>query len=133
MNHEIHETHEKVRYAKEAYEIQGAVFEVYRSLGAGFLEAVYQESLGIELNARLIPFVSQPPLRLQYKGRALRQTYAPDFICFEKIVIELKAVNTLAPEHRAQTFNYLRASGLRLGLLVNFGSTPGVQIERFAL
>ena len=133
MNHEIHETHEKVRYAKEAYEIQGAVFEVYRSLGAGFLEAVYQESLGIELNARLIPFVSQPPLRLQYKGRALRQTYAPDFICFEKVVIELKAVNTLAPEHRAQTFNYLRASGLRLGLLVNFGSTPGVQIERFAL
>ena len=133
MNHEIHETHEKVRYAKEAYEIQGAVFEVYKSLGAGFLEAVYQESLGIELNARLIPFVSQPPLRLQYKGRALRQTYAPDFICFEKVVIELKAVNTLAPEHRAQTFNYLRASGLRLGLLVNFGSTPGVQIERFAL
>ena len=133
MNHEIHETHEKVRDAKEAYEIQGAVFEVYRSLGAGFLEAVYQESLGIALNARLLPFVSQPPLRLQYKGRALRQTYAPDFICFETVVIELKAVNTLAPEHRAQTFNYLRASGLRLGLLVNFGSTPGVQIERFAL
>jgi GxxExxY protein len=80
MNHEIHEKHEKVRYADEAYLIQGAVFEVYGTLGAGFLEAVYQEGLALELEARRIPFVAQPRLRIEYKGRVLNQAYSPDFI-----------------------------------------------------
>ena len=133
MNHERHEIHERVRYADEAYRVQGAVFEVYRTLGAGFLEAVYQECLALEFAARRIPFVSQAPLRLEYKGESLRQSYCPDFICFDKIIVELKAVSALAPEHKAQTINYLRASGMRLALLVNFCSTPRVQIERFAL
>jgi GxxExxY protein len=133
VNHEIHETHERVRYADEVFGIQGAIFEVYRTLGAGFLEAVYQECLEIEFAARRIPFIAQRPLRLEYKGRSLRQGYTPDFVCVERVIVELKAVNALLPEHRAQTINYLRASGMRLGLLVNFCSTPKVHIERFAL
>jgi GxxExxY protein len=122
-----------VLYADEVFGIQGAVFAVYRTMGAGFLEAVYQECLALEFAERRIPFEAQQPLRLNYKRRPLRQTYTPDFVCFEKIIVELKAVAALAPEHKAQTFNYLKASGLRLGLLVNFGTTPRVQIERFAL
>jgi GxxExxY protein len=133
VNHEIHEIHERVRYADEVFLIQGAIFEVYRTLGAGFLEAVYQECLALEFAARGIPHSAQSPLRLSYKGRPLRQGYTPDFLCFSKIILELKAVSTLAAEHRAQTINYLRASGMKLGLLVNFGAPKGARIERFAL
>ena len=128
-----HEKHEKLLYAAEVFRIQGAVFDVYRAMGAGFLEGVYQECLEIEFAARSIPFLALKPIRLEYKGRALRQTYTPDFTCFESIIIELKAVRTIAPEHQAQIINYLRATRLRLGLFVNFGATPRVQIERFAL
>jgi GxxExxY protein len=102
-------------------------------MGAGFLEAVYQECLAIEFTASGVPFRALRPLELKYKGQALRQTYAPDFVCFDRIIVELKAVRVLAPEHRAQTLNYLRATGLRLGVLVNFGSTPTAQIERLTL
>ncbi|CAN7603791.1 GxxExxY protein [Phenylobacterium sp. LjRoot225] len=133
MVHEKHEKHEKVLYADEAYAIQGAIFDVYRTMGAGFLENVYQECLALEFSARRISFRALEPLRLGYKGHPLRQTYTPDFVCFDRIILELKALRALAPEHQAQTINYLRASGLRLGLLVNFGSTPKVQIERFAI
>jgi GxxExxY protein len=129
----VHEIHERVLYADEVFRIQGAIFEVYRTMGAGFLEAVYQECLALEFEARSIRFVAQRPLRLEYKGRALRQSYTPDFVCFDKIVIELKALVALAPEHRAQVINYLRAGSMRLGLLVNFGAPRGAQIERFAL
>ena len=132
MVHEIHETHEKVLYPDEVFQIQGALFEVYRTMGAGFLEAVYQECLALEFGTRSVPFVAQRPLRLEYKGRVLRQSYTPDFICFDKIVVEIKALGALAPEHKAQLINYLKASGLRLGLLVNFGAPRGVQIVRFA-
>lgn len=120
-------------HAREGFLIQGTVFEVYRAMGPGFLEAVYQECLALEFVERGIPFAALPQLTLEYKGRQLRQGYAADFVCFDKIIVELKAVRNLAPEHRAQTMNYLRATGLRLGLLVNFGSTPRVQIECFAL
>ncbi|MDB5425903.1 MAG: uncharacterized protein JWQ29_3319 [Phenylobacterium sp.] len=102
-------------------------------MGAGFLEAVYQECLGLELAARNIPFVAAPVLPLEYKGVRLKQTYVPDFVCFASIIIELKAVRDFAPEHRAQVLNYLKASGLRVGLLVNFGSTPKARIERLVL
>lgn len=133
MNHEKHEKHERLIYAEEVFLIQGAVFEVYRTMGAGFLEAVYQECLTLEFSARRIPFRALQPLQLEYKGEPLRQGYSPDFVCFDTIIVELKAVRTLAPEHKAQTINYLRASRLRLGLLVNFGSAPRAQIERLAL
>jgi len=97
------------------------------------LEAVYQECLEIEFDRRGIPFATRQPLRLSYDGVRLKQTYIADFVCFDQIVIELKAARTIAPEHRAQLINYLRATGLKLGLLVNFGASPSVEIERFAL
>jgi GxxExxY protein len=117
-------------YKDEAYAIVGACFEVYNELGCGFLEAVYQECLEIELTMRAIPFVPQAELQLTYKGRVLKQQYQPDFICYEKVIIELKAVSDLDDTHRAQVHNYLKATGLRLGLLLNFGHHPKLQYER---
>ncbi|HNY26131.1 MAG TPA: GxxExxY protein [Candidatus Sumerlaeota bacterium] len=124
---------EKILYKDECYAIQGAVFDVYREMGCGFLEPVYQECLEKELGEREIPFVAQKELILIYKGEPLKQTYKPDLICYEKIVVELKSVKEVADEHKAQVFNYLKAAGLRLGLLVNFGHYPNVQIERIIL
>jgi GxxExxY protein len=120
-------------YRDEVFRIQGAVFDVYRKMGPGFLEGVYQECLAIEFRRRTVPFEALKPLSLTYDGQLLRHSYVADFICFERILIELKAVRAIAPEHRAQTINYLRATDLKLGLLVNFGTTPKVEIERFAL
>jgi GxxExxY protein len=130
MVHEPHEPHERVLFADEVFAIQGAIFEVNRVMGTGFLEAVYQECLVLEFAARSIPFVASQPLALSYKGQPLRQTYVPDFICFGQIIVELKALRDFAPEHRAQVLNYLKATGLRLGLLVNFGGAPKARIER---
>jgi GxxExxY protein len=117
-------------YRDEVYAIQGAVFEVYREMGAGFLESVYQECLAKEFLAGQVPFVSQQELLLKYKGATLSQTYRPDFVCYDRIIIEIKATKTIAPEHKAQLMNYLSATEKRLGLLVNFGSYPKAQIER---
>jgi len=133
MVHEPHERHERLILADEVFRIQGAVFEVNRVVGAGFLEAVYQECLAVEFSTRGIPYVAAPRLTLEYKGVSLRQYYTPDFICFERVVVELKAVSDFAPEHRAQVLNYLRASRLRVGLLVNFGCAPKARIERLIL
>jgi GxxExxY protein len=130
LNHEIHEEHEKILYKEECYAIQGAIFEVYRVMGCGFAEPVYQECLEKELHKREIPFIAQKELRLYYKGEILQQTYKPDIICYEKIILELKAVREIAPEHKAQLFNYLKATGLKLGLLVNFSHYPKTQIIR---
>lgn len=120
----------ELKFADESYRIRGAVFEVYREMGCGFLEAVYQECLAREFGIQGIPFVAQRELLLQYKGETLVQTYRPDFICYDRIIIELKAVKELANEHRAQVHNYLKATGLELGLLVNFGHYPKTEIER---
>lgn len=117
-------------YKEESYRIRGAVFEVYREMGAGFLEAVYQECLERELRSQQIPFVSQPALDLFYKQEKLNTMYRPDLICFGKIIVELKAVKEIANEHRAQLHNYLKATDLRLGFLVNFGHYPKATIER---
>ncbi len=135
MNHEIHENHEskKILYKDEVFQIQGAVFEVYREKGNGFLENVYQECLEKELCLCKIPFESQKELKLTYKDIPLKQTYKPDFICYEKIIVELKALKEVGPEHRAQVFNYLKATGMRLGLLVNFGHYPKATVERIIL
>jgi GxxExxY protein len=114
----------------ETFQIRGAVFEVYREMGCGFLEAVYQECLAKEMHLKQIPFVAQQELVLQYKGEPLEQKYKPDFICFDRIIVELKAVKELTAEHRAQIHNYLKATGLEVGLLVNFGHSPKVEIER---
>ena len=120
----------KLKYEEESYRIRGAVFEVYREMGCGFLEAVYQECLDKEFTRQEIPFVAQRDLILHYKGDRLVQTYQPDFICFEQIIVELKAAKELGNEHRAQVHNYLKATGFELGLLVNFGHYPKVEIER---
>src|SRR5690349_23995329 len=132
MVHEPHEPHEPdLLHREEVFRIQGAIFEVNRVVGAGFLEAVYQECLAMELAARGIPFAAQPVLPLTYKGAPLRATYVPDFVCFGTVIIEIKALSALAPEHRAQVLNYLKAADLKTGLLVNFGCAPKARIERF--
>ena len=112
------------------YAIIGAAMEVHKELGCGFLEPVYQECLEIEFEHSKIPAVAKPQLTLCYRGRTLRQTYQPDFICWGKIVVEIKAVSALADEHRAQVINYLNATGHQLGLLVNFGHYPNLEWER---
>ncbi len=117
-------------YEQESYKIIGACYEVYREKGCGFLEPVYQECMEIELQLRDVPFVPQKGLSLEYKGHPLRQKYEPDFECFDKIILELKAVKELADEHRAQVQNYLKATGIKLGLLVNFGHYPKAEVER---
>ena len=117
-------------YGKETHALLGACFEVYKDKGCGFLEAVFQECLELELGDRGIPFKAQPQLGLEYKGRVLKQTYQPDFVCYDKVILEIKAVSKLADEHRAQVHNYLKATALRVGLLVNFGHYPLVEHER---
>jgi GxxExxY protein len=102
-------------------------------MGCGFLEAVYQECLKKKLSTRGIPFVAHQELRLSYKSEPLRQTYIPDFICHESIIIELKALAVTTGEHKAQVLNYLKATGMRLGLLANFGCYPKATVERFVL
>jgi GxxExxY protein len=115
---------------EEGHAILGAVFEVYKEMGCGFLEAVYQECLERELHSRSIPFAAQATLSIPYKGQNLRQAYQPDFICLDKIILELKAVTQLASEHRAQIHNYLKATGMAVGYLINFGHYPKVEFER---
>jgi GxxExxY protein len=123
----------EIVYKDESYRIMGACFEVYKEMGCGFLEAVYQECLEIEFSSQGIPFRPQVELALQYKGKTLKQVYVPDFVCWGMIVLEIKAVKELAPEHRAQVHNYLHATGYKLGLLVNFGHYPKVEYERIVL
>jgi len=122
---------EKIIFKEESFRIIGACFEVYKDKGNGFLEAVYQECLTLEFAGQKIPFIEKPRLRLDYKGHELKQTYEPDFLCFDEIVVEIKAVKCLTDEHRAQVINYLKATGKHLGILVNFGHYPKAEHERF--
>lgn len=123
----------EIIYREESYAIIGACFEVYKAMGPGFLEPVYQECLELEFGDRGLPFAAQADLALSYKGRPLKSRYTPDFTCHGKIILEIKAVSALADEHRAQLINYLKATGYRLGLLVNFGHHPKLEYERFVL
>ena len=120
-------------FKDESYAIRGACFEVYKDKGCGFLEDVYQECLEIELRSQKLPFVTQPTLQLSYKRHTLRKFYKPDFICFEEIILEIKATKNLDDSHRAQLHNYLKATNKRLGFLINFGHYPKAQIERIVL
>ena len=123
---------EKLIYEEETFAIRGAIFEVYKTLGDGYLEEVYQNALEEELRLRGIPFAAKKELHIMYKGRDCG-LYEPDFICFDKIIVELKAVETLHPKHSAQLMNYLRATGHKLGLLVNFCAYPKVDIRRIVI
>ena len=114
----------------KSYAVIGAAMEVHKELGPGFLEAVYQEAMEIELKARDIPFQAQPPLTLHYKGQQLNKHYIPDFICCESLVIEIKAVKELNKEHQAQILNALKAAKCKVGLLINFGE-PSLVFKRY--
>lgn len=120
-------------YKEESYKIIGACFEVYKEMGCGFLEPVYQECLEKELTLQGIPFDAQKIVELNYKGQKLDKIYKPDFLCFDKIIIEIKAVSKLNNEFRAQIINYLNATNMRLGLLINFGYFPKIEHERYVL
>jgi GxxExxY protein len=133
MDQELYEKDGRILYREECYQIQGAVFEVYNEMGAGFLESVYQECLEIEFRNRGIPYESQKELQIWYKDSMLEKYFIADLICYGTIIIELKTVSRIDDIHRAQVFNYLRATGIRLGLLVNFHSHPKVSIERIVL
>lgn len=116
--------------SKESYAITGAAMRVYNELGVGFLEAVYQEALEMEFISRGIPYVREKQLTLYYQGKEMKQTYKADFVCYDKIIVELKAVAHLDDAHRSQVFNYLKATGLKLGLLFNFGCADRLEYER---
>lgn len=117
-------------YSKESYEINGAALYVYNKLGHGFLEAVYQEALELEFKKRNIPYEREKELKIYYDGQELQQTYRADFVCYNKIIVELKAVSDLDDAHRSQVYNYLHATGYKLGLLYNFGHYDGLEWER---
>jgi len=109
-------------YKEESYQIIGACMEVHRELGSGFLEAVYQEALALELKSKGIPYKKETKLEIVYKGHILTKYYEADFICFNKIILEIKAINELSSGHESQVINYLKATGFELGLLINFGA-----------
>jgi GxxExxY protein len=107
---------------EKTYKIIGAALEVHKELGCGFLEAVYQEALGREFKGQEIPFKSQPTIQIFYKGQPLDKIYQPDFVCFDEVIVEIKAISGLTGLEEAQLINYLKATGLKVGLLINFGA-----------
>ncbi len=118
---------------EEGYRLMGAAFEVYNQLGYGMAEEVYQQSLEIELEIRQIPYATKQELKVYYKGRELATFYKPDFLVFHAIVVELKAVTGLTPEHEAQLFNYMRIARVPVGYVINFGHKGELQWKRFIL
>jgi GxxExxY protein len=116
---------------EEVFAVVGAAMEVHSELGPGFFEPVYQEAMEIELADRAITFLAQQPLDIRYKGRTLAKKYTPDLVCFRQIIVELKALDRLSGVEESQLLNYLKASGLRVGLLVNFGSQGKLEWKRF--
>jgi GxxExxY protein len=117
-------------FKEEVFAIVGAAMEVHTVLGAGFLEPVYQEALEIESKARKLPFESQKVLQIRYKGHVLKKEYIADLIYFDKIVVELKALDRLSGKEESQLLNYLKATGMKVGVLINFGSHPKLEWKR---
>jgi GxxExxY protein len=122
-----------VQEGDAGYALMSAAFEVHNELGSGFLEEVYQRALAVVLKERGIAFVEQAPLEILFRGEPLGKRYYADFLVDGQIVIEVKAVKTLRPEHEAQLFNYLKATGHQLGYLINFHSHPKLEWFRFRL
>jgi GxxExxY protein len=120
-------------FAQEGYEIMASVFEVHRELGGGLLEEIYQQSLEVELELRGIPFVPCQELRVFYKNRKLRKRYIPDFLIHGQVLVELKAMKQLVPEHEAQLMNYMRITRKPVGYLVNMGPIAKVEWKRVVL
>ena len=113
----------------ETFKIRKCLWKVHDELGSGFLEKVYQEALEMEFHSSNIPFSREHPIHIYYQGVQMKQEYIADFICYDKLILELKAVSELTDVHRAQVYNYLKATNLDVALLVNFGETP-LKIER---
>ena len=118
-------------FKEESYKIIGCCYEVYNELGPGFLEAIYQEALSMEFNNQKVPFMEFPEMKVECKGIILNKKYYPDFLCFDEIIVEIKAIEVIAPEHEAVLLNYLKGTISELGLLINFGGTK-LQYKRFA-
>ena len=116
-------------YRDESYKIRGALFAVHRELGCGFLERVYQDALEVEFRLRNIPYEREKAIQIVYKGEPLGEPYRADFVCYGKVIIELKSVSEILDVHRAQIINYLKATKMKLGFLVNFGE-ESLNIER---
>lgn len=117
-------------YKDEVYTIIGAAMDVYNNLGPGFLEAVYQEAMEIETAARKIPALPEQKLYIDYKGKPLKKFYEADLICYDKIIVEIKALDKLTSRDEAQILNYLKATGMRVGVLINFGSHQNLEWKR---
>jgi GxxExxY protein len=115
----------------EVYAIVGAAMQVHTELGCGFLEAVYQEAMELELAAAGIPFEACKELAILYKGMPLKKKYVADVVCFGKIIVELKALDQLSGREEAQLLNYLKATGLHVGILINFGAHGHLELERY--
>jgi GxxExxY protein len=120
-------------FKDEVYAIIGAAMDVQRELGSGFLESVYQEALEIELSRRQIPFESQQAIKVIYKGEVLKKEFIADLICFGKIIVELKVQDGLSGKEEAQVLNYLKATGIKVGLIINFGSHQKLEWKRLVL
>jgi GxxExxY protein len=120
-------------FKEEVYAIAGAAMEVYYTLGIGFLEPVYQEALAIEFNGRGVPYCREPTLEIAYKDVRLNKTYRPDFVCFDKIIVELKTEVRLSSVDEAQIINYLKITKKRVGLLMNFGALPKLEWNRYVI
>lgn len=120
-------------YKDEVYAIAGAMFEVYKTMGTGYLEPVYQEALAVEFTCRGIPFEREFRLSIYYKDVKLEKWYAPDFVCFGQIILELKVLRKLGQIEIAQLLNYLKITKMRLGILANFGSTPRLEWNRYVV
>lgn len=116
-------------YRDESYKIRGALFAVHNELGCGFLERVYQDALEVEFRLRNIPYEREKAIQIVYKGEPLGEPYRADFVCYGKVIIELKSVSEILDVHRAQIINYLKATKMKLGFLVNFGE-ESLNIER---
>jgi len=125
------EYNDNLIFKEEAYSIVGAAMNVSNILGCGFLEAVYQEALEIELTENNIPFEAQKEIRISYKNKILHKQYIVDFLCYKNIIVEIKAIKKIAEIEEAQLINYLKASKLPLGLIINFG-TPKLDWRRYA-
>jgi GxxExxY protein len=117
----------------EVFAVVGVAMEVYWQLGPGFLESIYQEALEIELHSRAIPHESQKHLTVLYKGRRLKKSYTADLVCYGQVIVELKAINRLSELEVAQLLNYLKATGIHVGLLFNFGSRPKLEWKRLVV
>jgi len=120
-------------YKDEVYTVIGAAMDVYNHLGPGFLEAIYQEAMEVEVTARNIPNSPEQNVQIMYKGKPLKKFYTPDLMCYGKIVVEIKAIDRLTSREEAQLLNYLKATGMPVGLLINFGAEKDLEWKRMVL